>query len=788
MKRKTTYCSVLVFLLSTIALIAYTAPVNADNTGPIEPDGIAKSMDWNTKTLTVRAEDPKDNPKVFSWLMDSLSYSFPNASYSSYYKIDLLEDNDYYKNITVKYTGVSQTLKNQVKNYSENLKYCNNEKNDCNFSYTIDDMRLLDARWASYGATFSTMSDSNGWRDTLRLSRAYQDHINHRNIYVALNPYRGEGNGEAPGLFGSSDFITEVSGTAALIYNDYVYDVYDKITAKLQRVVYIPSSTEDTQEAYMAAAKKRIQQYIGATGTVSILDTSGGDYDYSDYNDVKLQYSGQYIGRDLSSYLGMNVYNNDYYSLKYRGLTQGIVIVKNDNLLSTENFNQTDVKTNVNVKVAPLASNLNLASLIVTKYSATQKSEDIERAGLQYGEAYNITTTNPFNVTIGLGHYNGASASVTIDFPIPEMLRTKDIKIFYVSDNGVLKELPVSIQGNHAITHFQGITDEKFGDYIIGTAEQVDNNPAQHDDPIIPDNPASTVVDVTEGLYAIRSFTKNNFVFDIAGGSTKNGANAQLYSSNNSAAQKFIIRKNPDNTYRIENLASEKVLDVAGGSTRNGTNVWQYSYNGTCAQKWIFLKNADNSYTIKSSCGDKVLDIAGGAIRNSGNIQIYESNGTVAQKFTLSLIQDLPGEPEISDGFYKIVASSDNTYGITVAQNSLNTGSNIQLGRSNQKESQFAIRHVKDGFYRIANINSLRVLDVAGGSGFSGANIQQYDWNGTKAQLWAFKKNSDNSYSIMSRTSLLCADMSGGYIANNVNIQLWACNNTVAQKFNLIAQ
>ena len=720
--------------------------------------------DYENQILTVNAEDPANDPLIFEYVFGTIVHDgapiIKNASFPNHYSVslDYCTDINYLYNyqqpdyscaswkhldITIKYTGIDNKTKAAV--MTEAAGILTNDSSSIK-TYSVEDVDFFDLTQQYYYYENSTRTNllHSGSKNLLSYSRDFNKDLNNSNIRLLLDSRAGD-----------STLLTQsVNGYGFLYYNDYIYSSYQNVDVKIKKIIYIPQTTTETHEAYAEIAKQRLISFTNNFyGSCSNKEMTK-DCTTSDYNrNIYIEYSGE--DSTISQDLGVSGLS-DYYTIYFDSYSINVAIIKNAVKSNTPNKAlKKDVLSGATLEYDYTLNNIKQNFILVpTKNAKTD----------QIAEEYNISPYIAYYVDV-VRCWDHDSGSCTIEgvlkVPVPDFLKNETI----VSNRSFGQD------GNYLTLYYDNTT------YVFGK-EKTDE----------PENPTPTAIDVTEGLYAIRSFTKNNFVFDIAGGSTKNGANAQLYSSNNSAAQKFIIRKNPDNTYRIENLASEKVLDVAGGSTRNGTNVWQYSYNGTCAQKWIFLKNADNSYTIKSSCGDKVLDIAGGAIRNSGNIQIYESNGTAAQKFTLSLIQDLPGEPEISDGFYKIVASSDNTYGITVAQNSLNTGSNIQLGRSNQKESQFAIRHVKDGFYRIANINSLRALDVAGGSGFSGANIQQYDWNGTKAQLWTFKKNSDDSYSIMSRTSLLCADVSGGYIANNVNIQLWACNNTVAQKFNLIAQ
>lgn len=142
---------------------------------------------------------------------------------------------------------------------------------------------------------------------------------------------------------------------------------------------------------------------------------------------------------------------------------------------------------------------------------------------------------------------------------------------------------------------------------------------------------------IDNGTFVIEAGISSSKAIDISGASLKNSANAQLYSKNGTAAQKYKISfDSSTNYYVITNVNSGKVLDVAGAKAANGTNVQQYQSNGTLAQRWIITGNNSSGYTIASAIDRNfVLDIAGASQKNGANVQIYRSNNTEAQKFYL---------------------------------------------------------------------------------------------------------------------------------------------------------
>ena len=135
------------------------------------------------------------------------------------------------------------------------------------------------------------------------------------------------------------------------------------------------------------------------------------------------------------------------------------------------------------------------------------------------------------------------------------------------------------------------------------------------------------------GLFTIAMRSTGRFVFDISSGSKKDKANLQLYSSNNSNAQKFRFIYCGNGFYKIRNYNSGKYLHVSNSAPVNGGNVFQYHDKNIRAQKWRFIDGGNGGYYIRSSLGKFNLDVAGGLLANGTNIQIYKDNGSAAQKF-----------------------------------------------------------------------------------------------------------------------------------------------------------
>lgn len=290
---------------------------------------------------------------------------------------------------------------------------------------------------------------------------------------------------------------------------------------------------------------------------------------------------------------------------------------------------------------------------------------------------------------------------------------------------------------------------------------------------------------IADGVYTIQSSSNSSYGLDVAGGSTSNGGNVQLYKLNETPAQTFKVSFDEDSGYYIiENLKSGKMLDVTSGVARNGANIQQYVSNGTLAQRWVISENSDGSYTIKSAINrNYVLDIASGNISNGSNVQLYTSNGTAAQKFSFKSAVKLKS---VEEGTYAFKSGINPSYVMDIAGGSSANGANVQLYISNNTGAQkFKVSYDSStGYYTITNVQSGKVLDATSGASSNGTNIQQYAGNNTFAQKWIIEEKSNGRYVIKSALNpAVVVDVAAGNASNGSNIQLYESNGTNAQRF-----
>ena len=105
--------------------------------------------------------------------------------------------------------------------------------------------------------------------------------------------------------------------------------------------------------------------------------------------------------------------------------------------------------------------------------------------------------------------------------------------------------------------------------------------------------------------------------------------------------------------------------------------------------------------------------------------------------------------------------------------------------KNNNKNQKFYIEYVGNGYYKINNVQSAKVLDVPDASKEVGTKIQQYGSNDTSAQRWKIRKNIDGTYNFISENSGLALDIEYGTIQEGTSIQQFTYTNSYAQRFRL---
>lgn len=294
--------------------------------------------------------------------------------------------------------------------------------------------------------------------------------------------------------------------------------------------------------------------------------------------------------------------------------------------------------------------------------------------------------------------------------------------------------------------------------------------------------------DLPDGEYAVVPQKSD----DVAVGDGSTQASLNYVSYRDSII--WIVSHDEQGYVTFINKSSGEALDVNGGKTANATKVQSYVPNGTKAQKWIVEKQADGSFRIISALDSSmVLDAAAGSTKSGTAIRIYSDNGTAAQRWQCidvtamrSSLDDFAAENRdvLADGTYAItIGDPAQRMTVDVASGSKENAANVRLYSSNATGAQrWIVSHDDKGYVTFTSVGSGKVLDVSSGYANGSRNIQQYEGNDSLAQKWIVAKNEDGTYHILSALwQDRALEVANGSMSNAANIQIGHVGNSSAQ-------
>ena len=298
------------------------------------------------------------------------------------------------------------------------------------------------------------------------------------------------------------------------------------------------------------------------------------------------------------------------------------------------------------------------------------------------------------------------------------------------------------------------------------------------------------------GTYMVSSALKNNFVMDVADGSTGAGSGIQLYSSNGTDAQRFKIQKTSDGYYTIQNSKSDLYLTLytTWADLKNGQQVTQRSYTGGMSQKWCMEQNSDGTYTVVSAMDSSMaIDVANGNAFNGAVVQAWESNGSAAQRWSFSSAKTArqrldalaaSSKGTVAAGTYEVRSAVRSSAVLDAVNGGTSNGTAVQVYGSNGTDAQrWTVEVGSDGYLTIKSAKSGLVLDVAGGNAYSGAKLQLYAANGTRAQKWVAVSDGKGVKLVSALDEGLVVDLPSGSARNGNVLQLYSANGSSAQRW-----
>ena len=143
----------------------------------------------------------------------------------------------------------------------------------------------------------------------------------------------------------------------------------------------------------------------------------------------------------------------------------------------------------------------------------------------------------------------------------------------------------------------------------------------------------------------------------------------------------------------------------------------------------------------------------------------------------------------LPDGDYMIVSAADPSYYLDISGSATSAanGTNVALGGPSTEKlgtvDTWTITY-NDGYYTICQKGSDAALDVTGGSGELGTNVQVWQRNNNSSQKWAISYfDEGKGYRIQSKCSGMSLDILGGIFSAGTNVEQYTGNSSDAQRW-----
>lgn len=297
---------------------------------------------------------------------------------------------------------------------------------------------------------------------------------------------------------------------------------------------------------------------------------------------------------------------------------------------------------------------------------------------------------------------------------------------------------------------------------------------------------------VADGSYTMYLDVDTCPVVAVANDSKEENANIQTDVSRAKESQKWEICHDDKGYVLIRNANSGKYLAVEGEKAASGTNVVQSENSNSRAAKWIFVKNEDkNTYCIYSALYHAlVLDVEGGSSEAGTNIAIWTANGGTAQNFSLISTPTVvePCDDVLdSENYYFIKLADNKSFQLDLTAADRGNGTRYELwSASNVMWQMFRFEYV-NGYYKIINAYSDKVLDVDGNSLVPDSPVISFDYySNADNQLWSLISYEDGSYSFINKKNGLTLEADLSSETNGAPIQTGlAGENSRGQHFSL---
>lgn len=248
--------------------------------------------------------------------------------------------------------------------------------------------------------------------------------------------------GDAPNMA-----YDRVIGPINILYNGVVVENIDPIGFVLNRVIYIPSDTTKTRDAFIEAAQKRINEYLPGQDITIEYMADIADMPQSEYSWYKVDPQTHQV--TYIPIIDVNKTNGEVYNITIGEQMIPYFIVADSSKMKTPVLKSVDKDTNIKVETnsydVPLDSRINVRKL-------DKNSEEFKNLA----KKFKILDDMAFDIDILSSSLDMkietlANGSFKVYIPVDEKTTKKSLVAAYVKEDGTIEEHKITFEGNYAV-------------------------------------------------------------------------------------------------------------------------------------------------------------------------------------------------------------------------------------------------------------------------------------------------------------------------------------------------
>ncbi len=283
---------------------------------------------------------------------------------------------------------------------------------------------------------------------------------------------------------------------------------------------------------------------------------------------------------------------------------------------------------------------------------------------------------------------------------------------------------------------------------------------------------------IPNGVYGIIN-RNSGLGLDVENAAITNGSNVQQWGCGCNPNQQWTVINVTNNTYNIIGVDSGLALDVDQDSLYNGALIHVWTALGIPSQEWTLASAGGGYYSVINLNSGLGLDVQNWSTSNGGQIQQYGYNNQANQQWAFQLID----QPAIPNGTYKIVNLNSQKV-LDVANYGTTNGAYVQqYGYGGGSNQQWTVTYLGDSNYSIVGLQSGKALAIGGSSTNIGTGVQIWTNTGIPSQVWTLEVTGGGYYVLLNKNSGLALDVVGGSTANGAIVDEYTLNWTGAQQW-----